>query len=160
MRKFIVLLLGLMIALALLAFQDPNDLDEPPGREEGGTLLFANLTGEAEVPGPGDEDGNGRARLRVIPDRGRICFRIRVFDIELPATAAHIHLGTADFAGPIVVNLEAPDNEGRSSGCVSELDPGLVKLIQDNPAVFYVNVHTDDFPAGAVRGQLSTESQN
>jgi hypothetical protein len=157
MRKFIALLLVLMMALTLLAFQDPEDADEPPGREEGGALFFANLTGEAEVPGPGDPDGSGSARIRLIPDRGRVCFRIRVFDIKLPATAAHIHLGSAGFAGPVVVTLEPPDKDGRSSGCVGDLDPAVVRLIRDNSSVFYVNIHNKEFPDGAVRGQLAKE---
>jgi hypothetical protein len=158
MRKLIALLFVLMIVPMLLAFQQPEDVEEPPGREEGGTLLFATLTGEVEVPGPGDPEGNGRARVRLVPEKGKACFRIRVFDIGLPATAAHIHIGSAGFAGPVVVNLGPPNNEGLSTGCVSDLDPGLVNLIQNNPSIFYVNVHNEEFPAGAVRGQLSKEA--
>jgi hypothetical protein len=35
------------------------------------------------------------------------------------------------------------------------VDPGLIKAIRQNPSAYYVNVHNADFPAGAVRGQLS-----
>ncbi len=42
---------------------------------------------------------------------------------------------------------------GMLSGCVSA-DPVLIGQIIANPAGYYVNVHTTEFPAGAVRGQL------
>jgi hypothetical protein len=31
---------------------------------------------------------------------------------------------------------------------------GVVKEIRDNPWAFYSNIHTEEFPDGAVRGQL------
>jgi CHRD domain len=49
--------------------------------------------------------------------------------------------------------MDAPGANGVSSGCT--LTPQeLVNEIGTNPAAFYVNVHTRDFPAGAVRAQL------
>ena len=34
-------------------------------------------------------------------------------------------------------------------------EPDVLRPIVANPAGFYVNVHTGDFPKGAVRGQLA-----
>jgi len=111
------------------------------------------LTGAAEVPGPGDPDGSGVAKIRLNPGDGEVCFKITVSDIVLPATGAHIHVGTADVAGPVVVGLAPPDASGISEGCVSA-DPALIRAIGQNPEGYYVNVHNSDYPAGAVRGQL------
>ncbi|HEV2950530.1 MAG TPA: CHRD domain-containing protein [Actinomycetota bacterium] len=116
-------------------------------------VRLARLTGEVEVP-TGDLDGSGLSTVIVHPARGRLCFTIVVDDIVLPATAAHIHVGRAGVAGPIVVPLTAPDAEGTSAGCVSGVDQGLLTAIKRHPRQYYVNVHTTDFPAGAVRGQL------
>jgi len=85
-----------------------------------------------------------------------VCFEITVSDITLPATGAHIHVGTVTEAGPIVVPLTPPDASGFSSGCVEDVSRELIKNIIQNPEAYYVNVHTlPGFAAGAVRGQLS-----
>ena len=116
-----------------------------------GTILRANLTGAAEVPGPGDPDGSGRARLDLMPAREQICYTLTVSNIGR-ATAAHIHRGTATEAGPILRELEAP-SDGSSQGCV-RLGRTAITNIKNNPSRYYVNVHNKAFPNGAVRGQL------
>lgn len=135
-----------MLAVSLVA---------APAAMAKGRPLAADLTGAAEVPGPGDEDGAGKARLRLNQGRHRICYRIEVSDVTLPATGAHIHAGDASVAGPVVVALDPPDEAGLAKGCVKGVDRSLIKAIRKHPADYYINVHTSDFPAGAVRGQLS-----
>lgn len=117
--------------------------------------LATILTGENEVPGPGDPDGSGEALVLLDEAQSEVCFLIIASDIMLPASAAHIHVGAADVAGDIVVPLEAPGEDGTSAGCVSDVDPALIAAIVADPAGYYVNVHTTDFPAGAIRGQLA-----
>jgi hypothetical protein len=119
----------------------------------GGRPLFTTLTGAAEKPGPGDTDGTGTALIRVTPGLGRVCFTLSVGSVSLPAAAAHIHLAPPTDAGPVVVTLAPPDTNGSAQGCVSTTR-ALVKAILKNPSGYYVNVHTSDFPDGAVRGQL------
>ena len=117
-----------------------------------GRPVAAVMTGAAEVPGPGDPDGTGEVFMTLNVGRGEICYQITVSDIA-PATAAHIHVGTSDVAGPVVVGLAAPTT-GSSSACVSA-DRELVKAILQSPQDYYVNVHNSPFPAGAIRGQLA-----
>jgi hypothetical protein len=93
------------------------------------------------------------ATVIVHPSQGRLCFSIAVEGIELPAAAAHVHVGARDVAGPVVVPLTPPDAAGSSAGCVTA-DPALLQAIKRNPFAYYVNVHTASFPDGAVRGQL------
>ena len=118
---------------------------------QGGLPFDIPLTGAAEVPGPGDPDGTGSAELRVNPGQREICYVLRVSNIE-PATMAHIHRGTEDVAGPIVVHLLAPSG-GTSRAC-APVDRALAQEIIQDPSNFYVNVHNAPFPRGAVRGQL------
>jgi hypothetical protein len=121
---------------------------------DGGRPFTTALTGAAEVPGPGDPDGSGVATITLNQGLGEVCFSISVSGITLPAIGAHIHVGSAAVAGPVVVPLTSPDASGSSSGCVSA-DPDLIKAIRQNPEDYYVNVHSTEYPAGAVRGQLS-----
>ncbi len=124
----------------------------------GGRTISVDLTGEAEVtaegvPNQGDLDGSGTATITINRGQGEICWTIDVEDITLPAIAAHIHVGASTTTGPVVVTLTPPDEEGTSSGCTI-VDRELAKAIAKNPDAYYVNVHTTDFPAGALRGQL------
>lgn len=111
----------------------------------------AALTGAAEVPGPGDPDGRGAARISITTSKNRLCYSVRVSNIE-PARMAHIHRGRAGVAGPIVITLRPPTN-GFSSGCVTVGRNRLLDIAR-NPSLYYVNVHNTPFPGGAVRGQL------
>lgn len=122
------------------------------GATHGGRPLSATLTGDAEVPGPGDPDGSGSAAVTVNVGQRVVCYELTVDGIE-PATAAHIHVGTADVAGPVVVGL-TPPTDGTSSGCATGVDRALLRTILQSPGEYYVNVHNAAFPAGALRGQL------
>ncbi len=113
--------------------------------------LTASLTGASEVPSA-DPDGSGTVVVRVNTGKGVVCYELTVTGIDT-AIAAHIHHAPAGVNGPVVVPLQAP-SEGSSSGCV-EVVRSLAKDIASNPADYYVNVHNIDYPAGAIRGQLS-----
>jgi hypothetical protein len=111
--------------------------------------LEASLTGEKEVPGPGDPNGRGEADVKVY--KAKVCYELEVERIK-PATAAHIHRGGSSVAGPIVVELKAP-TDGSSEGCKA-ISEQLSKKLRDNSSHYYVNVHNDPYPDGAIRGQL------
>lgn len=113
---------------------------------------FIFMSGGQEVPGPGDPDGRGFAKVKAFPDKGKLCVHMRVYNID-PATAAHIHEAPKGQAGPVVIDLPKPDAEGRVQGCV-DADSGKLTDIKTNPSNYYVNVHNDPYPNGAVRGQL------
>jgi CHRD domain len=113
------------------------------------STLKASLTGEKEVPGPGDKDGSGQAVVKV--HKARVCYALEVRRIK-PAMLAHIHRGGPSVAGDIVVELKAPTN-GSSEGCKA-ISKKLSKKLREHPSRYYVNVHNKPFPDGAVRGQL------
>jgi hypothetical protein len=131
------------------------------------TVLEASLDGRSEVvTGATDMrivgDPNGRGEVYVFGidgDPTTLCYVLLVDKIA-PATAAHIHEAAAGTNGPVVVNLAAP-GDGNAADCLTEGEAGkfvggqTVADVLSNPSGYYVNVHTSDFPDGAVRGQLS-----
>lgn len=126
-----------------------------PSPSQGRIELAATLTGDAEVPGPGDGDGRGAASLTVDVNQNEACITYGpVTGIGEP-TAAHIHRGTKDESGPPVVTLPVPKGVDTEPNCNLDVDRDVVTAIAGNPSGFYVNVHTSEFPNGAIRGQLT-----
>jgi hypothetical protein len=145
---------GYLIRLGTVAVVVALSLALATGVLAGGRPLGTALSGANEVP-PADPDGTGVARVWLNQGRGTVCWSIHVENITLPAIGAHIHSAAAGVNGPVVVPLSAPDAEGNAVGCATGVDRALIKAIRQHPRQYYVNVHTTDFPGGAVRGQLS-----
>lgn len=122
------------------------------GQAAGGTLT-ATMSGAAEKPKAADPDGTGTASFKVDPAKSQVCYDLQVSGIG-PATMAHIHKAPTTAAGPVVIPLKAPGADGKSAACATA-DPAVVKDILKNPGAYYVNVHDAEFPAGAIRGQLT-----
>ena len=66
--------------------------------------------------------------------------------------AAHIHAGAAGTDGAPVLTLEVTGADGDM--CMAA-EPDTLKPIVATPEAYDVNVHTADFPKGAIRGQLA-----
>jgi len=115
-----------------------------------GNDFAATLNGANEVPA-GDPDGVGTAHISIDDATDRVCTHLEVRNIG-PVTAAHIHRGAAGVNGPPVITLDAPDDND-SDDC-SNVDNALLDSIRRDPSAFYVNVHTSEYPNGAIRGQI------
>lgn len=158
-------LLGLaafaVITPAMASGSARNSVGSAAAEEKVATPFVAQLTGAAEVPGPGDTDGTGAASITIDPVSTEVCWDLRASNLNSPTTA-HIHTGAAGVAGPILVPLSAPTPT--ATGCVlgsSLVPPVTTVMLEDvvaNPANYYVNVHDTSFPNGAVRGQLGVSS--
>jgi hypothetical protein len=111
----------------------------------------AKLSGSNEVGG-GDTDANGTAAVKT---RGtEVCYDLKWSGVDV--TMAHIHKGAAGQNGDIVVNFFASEtalDASSKTGCVTAKD-AVVKALAANPANYYVNLHSAEFPKGAIRGQL------
>jgi hypothetical protein len=130
-----------------------------------GTPWSAQLNGRNEVPGPGSAAGSGVAWMAFDAAQRAICVRLEVNNVP-NVTASHIHRGTATESGPIVVDFGADVVTGATpaatgavltaqrTNCVVGIAADLFAAIVANPAGYYYNVHSTEFPAGAVRGQL------
>ena len=133
---------------------------------EGGRKFTTTMTGAQECNASGtcnlgDPDGTGTAEVFINVGQQRVCWDITVNNISAPQRG-HIHRGPAGGAGGIVIGFfEASDVN--LEGCTSTTQPvdrELLTEIMQNPQDFYVNIHTADFPSGAIRGQLRRGNQH
>ena len=120
-----------------------------------GRSLSAELLGANEVgPAGGDPDGSGTANVTVNVGKGELCYSVSFRNIATPLFG-HIHDADAGDNGGVVVTLAAIAGAqgGVAAGCAT-VDRALLRDIVKDPSGYYVNVHTAEFPAGAIRGQL------
>jgi hypothetical protein len=109
-----------------------------------GAEFQANLTRE------GDPNGWGKAEISINDAVDQICTDLEVRDVST-VTAAHIH----DSSGAVVVNLDRPDDDD-SNDCDGSSDT-LLDSIRRDPGSFYVDIHTTQYPDGAIRGRIFKE---
>lgn len=107
----------------------------------------ADLTAGAEVP-PTESDATGTADVMVDTEAGTVSWTVTVENLTGDPTAAHIHGPAAEDenAGPVIDMSEAI-MEG--SGEITE---DQIAELKDGK--YYVNVHTEEYPDGEIRGQL------
>lgn len=156
-RRLAILLASASVLMAGASLPAAYATGDNGNHDRSHRRLEATLTGAKEVPGPGDPDGRGKAQIRLKKDQ--ICFELSWRNIDAP-TAAHIHIGTRDDAGPVVLGLLSVPAPGLGApvssvgGCATPDNPQLITDIRNNPRGYYVNIHNVAFPAGAIRGQL------
>lgn len=120
-------------------------LSVPALAADAGVKLAATLDGK----NGGDANGSGAFAGTADVAAGKLCYTLGAQTTNPPAMA-HIHTGEAGKSGPPVVSLKVTATQD----CV-DAPADTLKAIVANPAGYYVNVHTSDHPAGAVRGQLA-----
>ena len=138
----------------------------PFGFAAGERSFKAILSGSEVVP-PVKTIANGEAVFQLSKDGKEVAYKLTVSDIE-NVTAVHIHDGKFGVNGPPIVNLfTGPKKKGKffgtlSEGTITEKDlmgqlngkpfSNFIDMIQDG--LTYVNVHTDKYPDGEIRGQI------
>lgn len=117
------------------------------------TLLPGNEPGTGGDPNPA---AMGSFSMTLNYGHRTVCYWLSWANLTGPATAAHIHLAPAGVVGPVRIPLTVTASEtGSTSGCIEGIDPVILKGIIQDPAGWYVNVHTALRAGGAVRGQLT-----
>jgi hypothetical protein len=167
MRRLPTAPLVLLVAFAAL-LSIGSDCDDDPTGIVAEADFEAGLTGAAERPDPVVTNATGSAFFDV--DGTTVRFRVEVENIQ-NVTLAHIHVGTAAVAGPIVVELFNAAGTPRSftsravlaeatftqadiqaASGITTLDALLTAMAAGTT---YVNVHTTANPGGEIRGQIA-----
>lgn len=152
-------LLGIAVAAALAA---------PIAANAVVTTFSLNLTGAMEVP-PVNSPAVGSATVAIDSTAGLIDVNLVALGLAGMFSAAHIHnamvgengpvvydLGAnADFSGPVTVGgFDVPNSHALVLDDAS-IDMTLAQGIQQQPWNYYINLHTDAYPDGELRGQLA-----
>ncbi|MFJ9380776.1 CHRD domain-containing protein [Streptomyces sp. NPDC101455] len=124
----------------------------------GARYFTSILTGDNEVPvkgkpAVGDKDGSAVALMRVQGDE--VSFAFAWTGIGTP-TMAHLHQGARGTNGDVKIPFFMEKLKGGTPfvfGSVQVKDADLLRSIKAHPDQFYFNLHTGEFPGGAVRGQ-------
>src|SRR5262245_10976087 len=104
-----------LLALAAAAAAEANDQQE----------FRTHLTGEAERPTPRETRAQGEAIFHLSADGTQLDYKLIASNIE-NVVQAHIHCGSSEVAGPVVVFLypsappPAPSGAGRTEGVIAE----------------------------------------
>ena len=132
-----------------------------------------NLDGLQEVPANASPAA-GSAQFTIDDSLDTITFVLTAFNLQGTFAAAHIHGpamagfnafvvfgltgANADYAGPVMAGPIPIANSYMLYGAdkaASGMTPNLAASINAQPWLYYVNLHTSDFPGGEIRGQLA-----
>ena len=127
-----------------------------------------NLNGAEEVP-PNASLAAGSAEVTIDDVLGTFTFFAVVFNLDGTPSAAHLHPGGVGVVGAPVYDLVAEADTGELvtigtievpsslalAGVSKPIEVILAAAINSSPFLFYMNIHTDVFPGGEVRGQLA-----
>ena len=139
-----------------------------------GNIIITFLSGKEEVP-PTNSDANAWAKFQSVNNESQIAYWVSISGLN-KITGAHLHNGIKGQNGDIVAVLSgnrSADAEGNATilltgntilltGNITKNDlqgPLKGKEISDlisqmRNASIYVNVHTDEYKDGAIRGQI------
>jgi len=107
----------------------------------------ATLTPAEEVPPAANSKGSGSFEMKLDIKTNEFTWKLSHAGMTGPATAAHIHgpAGKGTNAG-VVVPLQGMEGKGKlTQAQYGDLAAGL----------YYVNVHSAQYPGGEIRGQLA-----
>jgi CHRD domain len=142
-------------------------------------IFSTTLSGDQEVP-PVNSDATGSAALILNDAQDRLEIDIQFTGLDLDGnqtsdpgdnvTGAHIHRAPAGSNGPVVFGFIGPNNDENGDLVIDpaagrifsgwDLNEGNnTTLAAELPNLFnedlYVNIHSVEFPAGEIRGQIA-----
>ncbi|HYK91467.1 MAG TPA: CHRD domain-containing protein [Acidobacteriota bacterium] len=168
MRRPILLCLLLAVMIPVMpAKGDHEDHDNDK--------ISARLTGFQEVPAILSD---GKADFTATLDQAgtMLTYSLTFSGLSAPATASHIHIGQRGVSGGVMAFLcggggkpACPASGGTVTGTIVAADiigpatqgvhpgdfAGFLRVLRSRNA--YANIHTSNFPAGEIRGQIEFE---
>jgi hypothetical protein len=119
--------------------------------------MTASMTADEEVPQKGPAGATGSGTIDINTDNNQVCYTFVTQNLNDPVTAGHIHKGAKGVAGDVLIDLKV--TAGNLKGCVTD-EPAKIQAVLADAQGYYLNLHTQANPAGAVRGQLMAAITN
>jgi hypothetical protein len=139
MLKFVIPGLSSLALISLLALPQPAMAET--------VKLKADLKASEEVP-PTDSSGAGTADVTLDTDANKVSWKVTYENLTGDATAAHFH-------GPAKVGANAPpavDISGNINEGSADVTADQLQMIREGNT--YINIHTEKYPDGEIRGQV------
>ncbi len=145
---------------SLVIKTEANPMGEVRGKIMLGTDI--NYSAYLDIEQAGISDSletmpQGLSTFNLSKDSTRLEVNVLVTALTSPITNAHLHYGAAGMAGPAIVPL-MPYNEGnmfRGTVMIDSIPDPTGFLDSLNMGSVYINVHTETYPGGEIRGQLA-----
>lgn len=141
-KKIIILLTAVTLTIGLAPGAQAKEI----------TKLAVTAIGANHMDGTGAMNGSATGTFIVNSKKSTLCANIKTKDLT-DVKAAHIHKGAWGVDGPPFITFDILKFNSASQNCV-KVDKALLSAISKSPSMYYFNVHTKDYFAGAVRGQL------
>ena len=150
MKWFTVALIASTAVLA--GCNDSNKMTAPRN-----TVYTATLSGNQSVPPTGSQ-ATGVAQFTVLPG-GAIQWSLRTTGLD-SVFASHIHAGRPGQGGPVAIPLFAggPLRDLNIQGTITDAATVAEALLLFRADSAYVNVHTNAFQGGEIRGRVMLQA--
>jgi len=135
-----------------------HTVENPAGETRGQVMLNSDWAFTAMLSADNEthsvtSDAEGMAIVRVYPDMEHMEIKVLFDGTTSSVTGAHLHNAPAGQDGGVVVNLTG-DISGNTIVTTKMNSEIIADLIAGN---IYLNIHTEDNPAGEIRGQLELQ---
>ncbi len=133
---------------------------------EATNYYYAPLSGVAQVPSPVNTSSTGMAIMELTGNQSKLSGSFSNLTAAVDTTIAggiHIHENFAGSNGPVIKLLNTDFDSDLTGGTFDVADNTIewtaTDLVTLNERGFYINVHSREFGAGEIRGQLLPPTQ-
>jgi hypothetical protein len=142
----------LLVAAGLAAWRAGSGSHTVRAQQGASPRVFVALaTGSQEAPAAVDTLGVAFGRFVLSADGRELSYTVYLpSGLRGKFAAMHLHRGRWDQVGPVIYPLPAP-TDGKATGTISFNPSDEADLASQG---LYLNIHTDVFPAGEIRGQV------
>jgi len=146
MRTTVAAALIAGVAAAVMAPRTLRAATTPPPKA---AVLYALPNGSEETPA-NNSPATAFGRLVLTADRKQLLYEVHVSGLSGDPTAMHLHMAPRGTPGSVIIPLAIPAG-GEAVGCVDVPAGADAALLSQG---MYLNIHTGNFPAGEIRGQV------